>query len=133
MQKTVQQKKKVQKFCSDPCRYRYHNENNMKNKKENQMNKKENQITTIIFEELFKKYPPLLTQQQYCEITGKSKSTAEQDRISGKGAPFIKIGRLVRYRLDVLIDYLVSLPLFNSTTEADYKNRMRNCNSADLN
>ena len=33
-----------------------------------------------LLQELVRKYPPLLTQRQYCEVTGKAESTAEQDR-----------------------------------------------------
>jgi len=71
-----------------------------------------------LFQELSKKYPPLLNQQQYCELTGKGKSTAEQDRLYGRGAPFIRMGRSIRYRLDDVVRWLESLPRFNSTTEA---------------
>lgn len=69
--------------------------------------------------ELSKKYPPLLNQKQYCEITGKADSTAEQDRLYGRGAPFIRMGRSIRYRLDDVVDWVESLPRYGSTTEAD--------------
>ena len=72
-----------------------------------------------LLQEIVRKYPPLLTQRQYCELTGKSESTAEQDRLYGRGAPFIRMGRSIRYRLDDVIAWLESLPRYRSTTEAD--------------
>ena len=72
-----------------------------------------------LYKELSKRYPPLLNQRQYCEITGKAMSTTEQDRLYGRGAPFIRMGRSIRYRLDDVIVWLESLPRYRSTTEAD--------------
>jgi len=72
-----------------------------------------------LFQELSRKYPPLLNQKQYCELTGKAESTAEQDRLYGRGAPFIRMGRSIRYRLDDVVRWLESLPRYHSTTEAD--------------
>ena len=57
-----------------------------------------------LFQEFSRRYPPLLTQKQYCEITGKADSTAEQDRLYGRGARFIRMGRSIRYRLDDVVD-----------------------------
>lgn len=79
----------------------------------------QNQLLT----ELLKKYPPNLTQKQYCEITGKSESTAEQDRLHGRGSRFVRMGRSIRYPIDAVVEYLVSLPRFKSTTEADEHER----------
>ncbi|MBM4313718.1 MAG: helix-turn-helix domain-containing protein [Deltaproteobacteria bacterium] len=61
----------------------------------------------------------LLTQKEVKEITGLADSTLEQWRLKGKGPKFIKLGRLVRYRLSDLDTYISKLPGFNSTTEAD--------------
>ena len=72
-----------------------------------------------LFQEFSRKYPPLLRQKEYCELTGKAESTAEQDRLYGRGAPFIRMGRSIRYRLDDVITWLESLPRFASTTQAD--------------
>jgi hypothetical protein len=72
-----------------------------------------------LYQELSERYPPLLNQRQYCELTGKAESTAEQDRLYGRGAPFIRMGRSIRYRLDDVVTWLESLPRYNSTTEAD--------------
>lgn len=41
---------------------------------------------------------PLLTVAQVSEITGRSISTLEKDRWEGFGPPYVKMGRLVRYR-----------------------------------
>ena len=72
-----------------------------------------------LFEELSRKYPPLLKQKDYCQITGKAKSTAEQDRLHGRGAPFIRMGRAVRYRLDDVVEWIENHRRYHSTTEAD--------------
>ncbi len=78
-----------------------------------------------LFRELSRRYPPLLNQKQYCELTGKAESTAEQDRLYGRGAPFIRMGRSIRYRLDDVVIWLDGLPRFHSTTEADEVQRER--------
>ncbi len=41
---------------------------------------------------------PLLTVAQVSEITGRSISKLEKDRWEGCGPPYVKMGRLVRYR-----------------------------------
>ena len=61
----------------------------------------------------------LLTQKEVKEITGLADSTLEQWRLKGKGPKFIKLGRLVRYRLTDVQAYISGLQGFNSTTEAD--------------
>jgi hypothetical protein len=76
-------------------------------------------MTIELFRELSRRYPPLLNQKQYCELTGKAKSTAEQDRLYGRGAPFVRMGRSIRYRLDDVVAWLEALPRYGSTTEAD--------------
>jgi len=78
-------------------------------------------MSSELLQELCRKYPPILNQRQYCELTGKADSTAEQDRLYGRGAPFIRMGRSIRYRLDDVVAWLDSLPRYNSTTEADNK------------
>jgi predicted DNA-binding transcriptional regulator AlpA len=40
----------------------------------------------------------LLTVTQVSEIIGRSVSTLEKDRLEGGGPPYVKMGRLVRYR-----------------------------------
>lgn len=61
----------------------------------------------------------LLTQKEVKEIIGLADSTLEQWRLKGKGPKFIKLGRLVRYRLSDIDAYISGLPGFSSTTEAD--------------
>lgn len=75
----------------------------------------------LLFQELIKKYPPLLTQSHVHEITGRAHSSLEQDRLYGRGIPFIRMGgRSIRYRLDDVVAWLKALPRFKSTTEADH-------------
>lgn len=69
---------------------------------------------------LEKGYPPMLNQRQYCEATGKSASTAEQDRLKGVGARWVRMGRSIRYPIECVAEYLESLPRYQSTTEADH-------------
>jgi hypothetical protein len=40
----------------------------------------------------------LLTEDAVAEITGRSTSTLQKDRVTGTGIPYVKIGRQVRYR-----------------------------------
>jgi len=71
-----------------------------------------------LLQQIFQKYGTAnLSQQTYCEITGKSASTAEQDRLHGRGAHFCRMGRSVRYPIDSTVDFLLSLPRFRSTKE----------------
>jgi predicted DNA-binding transcriptional regulator AlpA len=84
-----------------------------------QYKQRSDSMKSELFQELSRRYPPLLNQKQYCELTGKADSTAEQDRLYGRGAPFIRMGRSIRYRLDDVTAWLESLPRYNSTTEAD--------------
>jgi hypothetical protein len=41
---------------------------------------------------------PLLTVAQVSNIIGRSVHTLEKDRLDGGGPPYVKMGRLVRYR-----------------------------------
>jgi len=41
---------------------------------------------------------PLLNVAQVSELTGRAVSTLEKDRLTGYGPPYLKLGRLVRYR-----------------------------------
>jgi len=41
---------------------------------------------------------PLLSDRDVERITGRARSTLQKDRVSGSGIPFVRIGRLVRYR-----------------------------------
>jgi hypothetical protein len=45
---------------------------------------------------------PLLTTQQVAKLLGKAPQTLINDRHEGRGLPYVKIGRLVRYRRAVV-------------------------------
>lgn len=60
---------------------------------------------------------PLLSDHQVAKITGRARSTLQKDRVSGAGIPFIRIGRLVRYRLSDVRDYIDGLPALRSTSQ----------------
>ena len=48
----------------------------------------------------------LLTTQQLSEVTGKSPRSHEKERVEGRGIPFIKMGRSVRYDPQDVQEYL---------------------------
>ena len=50
--------------------------------------------------------PSLMNQKQVAEYLGKSVKTLERDRWAGIGIPFVKVGRLVRYRADDVMEWL---------------------------
>jgi hypothetical protein len=77
-------------------------------------------MSTPLFQELLKKYPPLISQRQLKEITGEADSTIEQRRLKGTGIPFIRLGRSVRYRLDDVVAYLDGLPRYTTTSAMDH-------------
>ncbi|MCX6596722.1 MAG: DNA-binding protein [Acidobacteria bacterium] len=54
----------------------------------------------------------LLTEVQIFERTGRSLPSLRRDRLFGRGIPFVKVGRQVRYRESDLAAYLESLPTF---------------------
>jgi predicted DNA-binding transcriptional regulator AlpA len=62
---------------------------------------------------------PLLSDRDVEKITGRARSTLQKDRVVGTGIPFVRIGRLVRYRQSDVTAFLDSLPLLRSTSEAD--------------
>jgi predicted DNA-binding transcriptional regulator AlpA len=62
---------------------------------------------------------PLLDDREVERITGRARSTLQKDRVSGTGIPFVRIGRLVRYRQSDVAAYLAALPSLRSTSEAD--------------
>lgn len=51
----------------------------------------------------------LLSQREVKEITGFSDSKLEQDRGKGKGIPWVRIGRAIRYRESAVIQFCESL------------------------
>lgn len=62
-------------------------------------------------------YPFMMTPRQVAEAGIKPITTLMSDRYEGKGIPFVKIGRAVRYRKDDVLAYL-DAHRFTSTREA---------------
>lgn len=61
--------------------------------------------------------PALFAQETVAAILGCSLATIERDRWLGAGIPFIKIGRMVRYRKSDIRSWLERHRAFRSTTE----------------
>jgi predicted DNA-binding transcriptional regulator AlpA len=61
----------------------------------------------------------LLSDRDVEKITGRARSTLQKDRVSGGGIPFIRLGRLVRYRQSDVTAYLAALPSRRSTSEPE--------------
>jgi predicted DNA-binding transcriptional regulator AlpA len=61
---------------------------------------------------------PLLDDNEVAQITGRARSTLQKDRVIGTGIPFVRVGRLVRYRQSDVAAYLAALPSLRSTSEA---------------
>ncbi len=57
-----------------------------------------------------------LTEKQVAELTGRAVQTLRNDRFMGKGFPYVKMGRSVRYSLDEIHDYMKSRTI--RTTDA---------------
>jgi predicted DNA-binding transcriptional regulator AlpA len=53
---------------------------------------------------------PLLSDRDVERITGRARSTLQKDRIAREGIPFVRLGRLVRYRESDVAAFLQSLP-----------------------
>ena len=49
-----------------------------------------------------------IDEKEVSRITGFALPTLRNDRHRGKGIPYVKRGRSVRYRLDEVIDYMES-------------------------
>jgi hypothetical protein len=62
---------------------------------------------------------PLLSDIEVSRITGRARSTLQKDRVAGVGIPWVRIGRLVRYRRQDVTAFLAALPRCYSTAEAD--------------
>ena len=60
----------------------------------------------------------LLTQEHVAAFLGCSSSLMERNRWSGQGIPFLKIGRLARYRKRDALNFIEGGRSFRSTTEA---------------
>jgi predicted DNA-binding transcriptional regulator AlpA len=64
-------------------------------------------------------FDQLLSDRDVEKITGRAQSTLQKDRVAGKGIPFVRMGRLVRYRQSDVSAYVASLATYRSTSEAD--------------
>lgn len=60
----------------------------------------------------------LLTTDQLAELRNVPSNRIEKERLTGDGPPFVKDGRLVRYRLGDYRAWVASRPRFTSTSEA---------------
>ena len=60
---------------------------------------------------------PLLSDRDVEKITGRAQNTLQNDRVTGAGIPFIRLGRLVRDRQSDVTDYLAALAILRSTSE----------------
>lgn len=63
----------------------------------------------------------LLSDRDVEKITGRARSTLQKDRVTGTGIPFVRIGRLVRYRQSDVTAFLDALPRCRSTSEPDLR------------
>jgi hypothetical protein len=52
--------------------------------------------------------PPVLTPAQLGDVLNVSPACLAQDRYLGKGIPFVKVGKRVRYMREDVLDYLRS-------------------------
>jgi hypothetical protein len=48
----------------------------------------------------------LLSDRDLEQITGRSRSSWQKDRVKGGGIPYVRVGRLIRYRADDVKRYL---------------------------
>jgi predicted DNA-binding transcriptional regulator AlpA len=60
---------------------------------------------------------PLLSDRDLERLTGGKRSTWQKRRLSGNGPPFIKLGRLVRYRRSQFEAWLAAIPSLQSTSD----------------
>ena len=60
---------------------------------------------------------PLLSDREVEKATGRARSTLQKDRVAGTGIPFVRFGRLVRYRQSDVKAFLDALPRCRSTSE----------------
>jgi hypothetical protein len=80
--------------------------------------KNETNRLTIITEYELSPDSALFNQETIAAIRNCSLATIERDRWAGTGIPFVKIGRLVRYRKSDIRRWLEGHPSVQSTTQA---------------
>lgn len=61
----------------------------------------------------------LLTTEQLATLRNVPRNRIEKERLRGDGPPFVKDGRLVRYRLGDYRDWLATRQRFQSTSEME--------------
>jgi predicted DNA-binding transcriptional regulator AlpA len=61
---------------------------------------------------------PLLTDFDLERVTGRARSSWQKARLTGDGPPFIRLGRLVRYRQSDVEGWLSAHASLRSTSEA---------------
>tara|TARA_Y100000294_G_scaffold98198_1_gene91306 strand:- start:2149 stop:2517 length:369 start_codon:yes stop_codon:yes gene_type:complete len=54
----------------------------------------------------FEDLPPVLTADDVAKLLGIAKETLNVWRVRGDGPEYIKVGRLVRYKRDAILDYV---------------------------
>jgi predicted DNA-binding transcriptional regulator AlpA len=62
---------------------------------------------------------PLLSDYDLERLTGGKRSTWQKKRLSGDGPPFLRLGRLVRYRQSEFERWLAAIPSLRSTSDID--------------
>ena len=62
---------------------------------------------------------PLLTDADVARLTGRARKTLQKDRLRGgaESIPFIRLGRLVRYRLSDVQRFIAQRPALRSTSD----------------
>jgi predicted DNA-binding transcriptional regulator AlpA len=60
----------------------------------------------------------LVSDRELARLIGRSRSSIQKDRLTGNSIPFVRIGRLVRYRLSDIQAWLAARPTLRSTSEA---------------
>jgi hypothetical protein len=63
---------------------------------------------------------PLLSDTDVARLTGRARKTLQKDRLRGgdESIPFIRLGRLVRYRLSDVQRFIAQRPALRSTSDA---------------
>jgi predicted DNA-binding transcriptional regulator AlpA len=75
-------------------------------------------VATATAPELPQGFERLLDDNELAAVIGRSRSRIQKDRLEGRGPPFVKIGRLVRYRADDVRNYLRSCTIRPAETQA---------------
>jgi predicted DNA-binding transcriptional regulator AlpA len=60
---------------------------------------------------------PLLSDYDVSALTGRARPTLQKDRVRGDGIPFVRIGRLIRYRKSDVERWFAARRTFSSTSE----------------